>query len=79
MPPNYDSLLAKIIAYAPSRELAIAKMRAALETTTIVGIKTNIPLHLDILSNTDFQAGRYNTQFMDEYLAARAADESQGA
>ncbi len=75
VPPNYDSLIAKIIAYAPSRELAIAKMRAALETTTIVGIKTNIPLHLDILSNSDFLAGRYTTQFMDEHLAAKAAEE----
>ncbi|MCK7522372.1 MAG: hypothetical protein MZV64_34205 [Ignavibacteriales bacterium] len=75
VPPNYDSLLAKIIAYAPTRDLAIDKMRAALETTTIVGIKTNIPLHLDILSNSDFLAGRYNTQFMDEHLAAKAAEE----
>ena len=63
--------MAKIIAYAPTRELAISKMRAALETTTIVGIKTNIPLHLEILSNTDFLAGRYTTQFMDEHLAAK--------
>jgi acetyl-CoA carboxylase biotin carboxylase subunit len=76
VPPYYDSLIAKIIAYAPSRELAIVKMRAALETTTIVGIKTNIPLHLDILSNTDFMAGRYTTQFMDEHLAAKSAEEA---
>jgi acetyl-CoA carboxylase biotin carboxylase subunit len=75
VPPDYDSLLAKIIAYAPSRELAIGKMRAALETTTIVGIKTNIPLHLEILSNSDFLAGRYTTQFMDEHLASKAAAE----
>jgi acetyl-CoA carboxylase, biotin carboxylase subunit len=79
VPPNYDSLLAKIIAYAPSRDLAIAKMRAALETTTVVGIKTNIPLHLNILSNSDFLAGRYNTQFMDEYLAAKLAGENGAA
>jgi acetyl-CoA carboxylase biotin carboxylase subunit len=75
VPPDYDSLVAKIISYAPSRDLAIRKMRAALETTTIVGIKTNIPLHLDILSNTDFLAGRYNTQFMDEVMAVKAAEE----
>jgi acetyl-CoA carboxylase biotin carboxylase subunit len=75
VPPHYDSLLAKIIAYAPSRELAIHKMRAALETTTVVGIKTNIPLHLEILSNGEFLAGRYTTQFMDEHLAARAVEE----
>jgi acetyl-CoA carboxylase biotin carboxylase subunit len=76
VPPYYDSLIAKIIAYAPSRELAINKMRAALETTTVVGVKTNIPLHLDILSNSDFLAGRYNTQFMDDHLAAKAAEGS---
>lgn len=76
VPPDYDSLVAKIIAYAPSRELAIGKMRAALETTTVVGIKTNIPLHLDILSNSDFVAGRYTTQFMDEHLASKAAEEA---
>jgi len=76
VPPDYDSLVAKIIAYAPSRDLAIRKMRAALETTTVVGIKTNIPLHLNILSNTDFLAGNYHTQFMEEVMAARAAEEA---
>jgi len=76
VPPDYDSLVAKIIAYAPNRDLAIRKMRVALETTTIVGIKTNIPLLLDVLSNTDFLAGRYDTQFMDEHMAAKAAEET---
>jgi len=76
VPPDYDSLVAKIIAYAPSRDLVIRKMRAALETTTIVGIKTNIPLLLDVLSNTDFLAGKYNTQFMDDVLATKAAEDS---
>ena len=69
IPPDYDSLVAKIIATAPNRELAIQKMRVALETTTIVGIKTNIPLHLQILSNTDFLQGNYDTQFMEGFLA----------
>jgi acetyl-CoA carboxylase biotin carboxylase subunit len=76
VPPDYDSLVAKIIAFAPSRDLAIRKMRAALETTTIVGIKTNIPLHLEVLSNTDFLAGRYDTQFMDGLMASKAAEET---
>ncbi len=69
IPPDYDSLVAKIIATAPNRELAIQKMRVALETTTIVGIKTNIPLHLQILSSTDFLKGDYNTQFMEGFMA----------
>jgi acetyl-CoA carboxylase, biotin carboxylase subunit len=73
VPPDYDSLVAKIIAYAPTRELAIRKMRAALEMTTIVGIKTNIPLHLSVLSDTDFLSGKYDTQFMEGHLAHQAA------
>ncbi len=73
VPPDYDSLVAKIIAYAPSRELAIRKMQAALEMTTIVGIKTNIPLHLSVLADTDFLAGKYDTQFMEGHLANQAA------
>ncbi|MGB9907703.1 MAG: acetyl-CoA carboxylase biotin carboxylase subunit [Candidatus Saccharicenans sp.] len=71
IPPHYDSLIAKIIAYAPTRQLAIAKMKAALETTTIVGIKTNIPLLLNILSSDDFVRGNYNTQFMEHFLSPK--------
>jgi acetyl-CoA carboxylase biotin carboxylase subunit len=73
IPPDYDSLVAKIIAYAPNRALAIRKMQVALEMTTIVGIKTNIPLHLGVLSDAEFLAGGYDTQFMESYLEKRAA------
>ncbi|MCX6561485.1 MAG: acetyl-CoA carboxylase biotin carboxylase subunit [Candidatus Aminicenantes bacterium] len=72
IPPTYDSLVAKIIAYAPTRYLAIKKMQTALEMTTIVGIKTNIPLHLAILANSDFQNGNYDTQFLEKFLAKKA-------
>jgi acetyl-CoA carboxylase biotin carboxylase subunit len=68
IPPDYDSLVAKVIAYAPNRPLAIKKMQTALEMTTIVGIKTNIPLNLDILSNSDFIRGEYDTQFLERVL-----------
>jgi acetyl-CoA carboxylase biotin carboxylase subunit len=71
IPPDYDSLVAKIVAYAPSRLLAIKKMQTALEMTTIVGIKTNIPLHLAILSNSDFLAGKYDIQFLEKFLARK--------
>lgn len=71
IPTHYDSLIAKIIAYAPTRQLAIAKMKAALETTTIVGIKTNIPLLLNILSSDDFVKGNYNTQFLENFLRTK--------
>jgi len=77
IPPYYDSLIAKIIAYAPSRPLAISKMRAALETTTIVGIKTNIPLLLNILSSTDFINGNYTTQFVEKFLSHKPPVETQ--
>jgi len=66
IPPDYDSLVAKVIAFAPTRQLAIKKMETALEMTTIVGIKTNIPLHLSILSNSDFIKGIYDTQFLEK-------------
>ena len=52
IPPDYDSMIAKIVAIAPNRKEAIAKMRTALEMTTVVGSKTNIPLHLELLSNS---------------------------
>lgn len=68
IPPDYDSLVAKIAAKAATREEAIKKMRVALETTTIVGIKTNIPLHLSILSDSDFIDGKYDIQFMERFL-----------
>jgi acetyl-CoA carboxylase biotin carboxylase subunit len=67
IPADYDSLVAKIIALAPTRAEAIKKMQTALEMTTIVGIKTNLPLQLQILADSDFAAGRYNTQFMERF------------
>jgi acetyl-CoA carboxylase biotin carboxylase subunit len=60
--------VANIAALAPSRPLAIRKLQAALELTTIVGIKTNLPLHISILSDSDFAEGRYNTLFMERFL-----------
>ncbi len=68
IPPDYDSLVAKIVAVAPSRKEVINKMRTALEMTTIVGIKTNIPLHMSILANSDFKKGRYDIQFLESML-----------
>lgn len=68
IPRDYDSLVAKVAARAPSRKEAIAKLKTALEMTTVVGIKTNIPLHLGLLSNSDFLKGNYTIQFMERYL-----------
>ncbi len=71
IPPDYDSLIAKVIAKAPTRKEAIRKMQTALEMTTIVGINTNIPLHLDVLSNADFKKGNYTIQFLEKYLSKK--------
>lgn len=68
IPPDYDSLIAKVVVIAPNRMDAINKMRTALEMTTVVGIKTNIPLHLELLSNSEFIKGDYDIQFMENYL-----------
>jgi len=66
--PYYDSLVAKIITYGRDRTEAIARMRRTLEMTVVDGIKTTIPLHLKILDDPDFVAGRLSTAFMDRFL-----------
>lgn len=68
VPPYYDSMIAKIITHGRDRQEAIARMRRALEMTVIEGIRTSIPLHLRILAEADFQAGRLNTGFMDRFM-----------
>src|SRR3954464_1970565 len=67
--PYYDSLIAKIIVHGRDRQEAIARMRRTLEMTVIEGIKTTIPLHLRILNDPEFVAGRLSTSFMDRFLA----------
>jgi len=69
VPPNYDSLLAKLIVHAPSRDEALDRMARALDEFTIEGIKTTIPLHREIVRNAFFRKGDYDTGFLDEYLA----------
>jgi acetyl-CoA carboxylase biotin carboxylase subunit len=65
--PYYDSLIAKIITYGRDRREAIDRMRRTLEMTVIDGIKTTIPLHLKILADPDFVAGKLSTSFMDRF------------
>jgi acetyl-CoA carboxylase biotin carboxylase subunit len=71
--PYYDSMLAKVMVHGRDRQEAIARMRRTLEMTVIEGIKTNVPLHLRILAEADFAAGRINTAFMDRFMAAPPA------
>ena len=67
IPPNYDSMIAKLITVAQTREEAIAKMKRALEEFVIEGVKTTIPFHLQLMINTDFINGKYTTKFMDNF------------
>lgn len=71
IPPYYDSLVAKVIVSGKTRSEAISKMRRTLQYTRIEGIKTNIPLHLKILADQEFQDGTYTTSFMDRYFPKR--------
>jgi acetyl-CoA carboxylase biotin carboxylase subunit len=71
--PFYDSMIAKIIVHGRDRQEAIARMRRTLEMTVVEGIKTTIPLHLKILQDPDFVAGKLSTSFMERFLASRPA------
>ncbi len=67
VPPNYDSMIAKLIVHAPTREMAIARMLRALDEFVIMGIKTTIPLHKRILSHALFVKGQYTTKFLEQH------------
>ena len=77
IPPYYDSMIAKIIAHGRDRQEAIARMRRTLEMTVIEGIKTSIPLHLKILADPDFVAGRLSTSFMERYVVAKKSSDGR--
>ncbi|HOO61878.1 MAG TPA: acetyl-CoA carboxylase biotin carboxylase subunit [Bacillota bacterium] len=68
VPPHYDSLLSKVIVWAPTREEAIVRMRRALTEFVIVGVKTNIDFHLSILSEPDFIAGIYDNTYLTKRM-----------
>jgi acetyl-CoA carboxylase, biotin carboxylase subunit len=67
VPPYYDSMIAKLIVHARTRELAIARMQRALDMIVIEGIKTTIPLHRKIMADERFQKGDFSTKFMEEF------------
>ena len=69
IPPNYDSMVAKLIAHAPTRMEAIAKMRMALSEFRVTGINTNISLHKTILENAVFVSGEYHIGSLTEIVA----------
>jgi acetyl-CoA carboxylase biotin carboxylase subunit len=72
IPPNYDSLIAKIIAFGGNRESAIARMRVALDEMVLNGVKTNVPLHKWLLWDPGFIKGGFNIHYLEKRLAERA-------
>jgi acetyl-CoA carboxylase biotin carboxylase subunit len=73
VPPHYDSMIAKLIVTAATREIAIARMRRALGEFTIRGIKTTIPFQLEIINHPDFINGHYDIGWVGRYLEERKA------
>ncbi|MCZ6776989.1 MAG: acetyl-CoA carboxylase biotin carboxylase subunit [Ignavibacteria bacterium] len=67
VPPHYDSLIAKLIVYAQTREGAVNKMASSLEEFTVEGIKTTIPFHRQVMQNEMFRSGQFDTHFLDSF------------
>tara|TARA_B100000767_G_scaffold69592_1_gene66223 strand:+ start:6875 stop:8227 length:1353 start_codon:yes stop_codon:yes gene_type:complete len=67
IPPNYDSMIAKLITTAQTREEAISKMKRALDEFVIEGINTTIPFHRQLMDHPDYIAGNYTTKFMEDF------------
>jgi acetyl-CoA carboxylase biotin carboxylase subunit len=75
VPPYYDSLIAKLIVHGVNREEAMVRMERALSQFIVRGIETSIPLHQEIFQDPGFRAGKFDTGFMERFLAARAEAE----
>jgi acetyl-CoA carboxylase biotin carboxylase subunit len=67
IPPNYDSMIAKLITIAQTREEAISKMYRALSEFVIEGVQTTIPFHLKLMQDEQFKAGNYTTKFLETF------------
>jgi acetyl-CoA carboxylase biotin carboxylase subunit len=77
VPPHYDSLLAKLIVHHRSRDMAIARMRRALDAMIVEGVETTVPLHQRILQDPDFVEGNLSTRFMDRFTSQTLASASR--
>ena len=71
VPPNYDSMIGKVIAYGDTRDQAIARMRVALSEMVVEGIKTNIPLHQDLMNDAEFKRGGTTIHYLEQKLAKK--------
>jgi acetyl-CoA carboxylase, biotin carboxylase subunit len=69
VPPNYDSMVGKVIAFGATREQALARMRIALSEMVVEGIQTNIPLHRELLNDTNFLKGGVSIHYLEQKLA----------
>ncbi|MXV43848.1 acetyl-CoA carboxylase biotin carboxylase subunit [Saccharibacter sp. 17.LH.SD] len=69
IPPYYDSMVAKLIVHAPTRDEAIARMKRALHECVVEGVKTVIPLHEKILDDPEFRAGEYTIHWLENFVA----------
>lgn len=67
IPPNYDSMIAKLIVTAPTRDEACDRMKRALQEFVIDGIKTTIPFHINLMDNPQFRSGNFTTKFLEDY------------
>ena len=74
IPPNYDSMIAKLITTAQTREEAIKKMSRALEEFVIEGVKTTIPFHRQLMTDENYLAGNYTTKFMEDFVLLPEAE-----
>jgi acetyl-CoA carboxylase biotin carboxylase subunit len=71
VPPNYDSMIAKVIAYGDTREQAMARMRIALSEMVVEGIQTNIPLHRELMQDARFMEGGTSIHYLEHKLSQR--------
>ncbi|WP_299604763.1 acetyl-CoA carboxylase biotin carboxylase subunit [uncultured Aquimarina sp.] len=74
IPPNYDSMIAKLITTAQTREEAINKMKRALDEFVVEGIKTTVPFHRQLMDHPDYVAGNYTTKFMEDFEMKEPTD-----
>ncbi len=72
IPPYYDSMIGKLIVWADSRELCIARLKRALSEMAFAGVETTIPLFIDLVDDPEFQRGEYNIHWLEEWLAEKA-------
>ncbi|MET0681622.1 MAG: acetyl-CoA carboxylase biotin carboxylase subunit, partial [Burkholderiales bacterium] len=78
VPPNYDSMIGKVIAYGATRDQAIRRMRIALSEMVVEGIQTNIPLHQELLVDTRFLRGGTSIHYLEQKIAQTTKRTAKG-